>query len=319
VAEVDDAIGRLHDTVDDVRDSAHEVRRALGQPDVELDLADEAGRRASWETLVGKYGFGPLIELFLKGLWVCERADLAPHFEDLLQALQANWDGDAEDLKELIDDNATEREDEDEAEDEPEPASGVVPLWCRPGRIAVRTEALRQALEAAGTAGLRRYDDVIPLGRGLSDAAIDRGQAAISKLKEAVNVVFLARYAPGTAEQQDTAGERATHDTCPLAPEEPEAAPAKPHASSASSEPEATPASPLEAALEKAGGKGMSTFELMQATGLDMVGLPAALAPLREAGSVIERDGRYYAADPSGGGAAGEVVKTTQVTRGEPR
>jgi len=40
----------------------------------------------------------------------------------------------------------------------------------------------------------------------------------------------------------------------------------------------------------------MSTYELMQAEGFDPVSLAAALAPLREAGSVIERGGYYHAA-----------------------
>jgi hypothetical protein len=322
-----------------INEAADRIEIRTGERGIELDLKDEAGRRASWETLVGVYGFGPLIELFLEGLWVCERADLAPHLEDLLTALQQNFDDDFE-MTALIEGNREKWDEEEEpkteALDQIEEQHGEgkmwvtakwlreadiseetieelvsegklrrgrggavqtpdqpqeVPAWCRTGKKAARVEALRQALEAAGTAGLHK-DDIhsYKLGDAASDRGIDALVGLIGSAKAAVEIderVYLARFAPGATPDSDepAADERDTHDTSPLAPEEPEPA----------------PTNPLEAALRKAGGKGMSAFELMQATGLDMLGLPAALAPLREIGSVLERDGRYYHAAEEAG------------------
>jgi len=52
--------------------------------------------------------------------------------------------------------------------------------------------------------------------------------------------------------------------------------------------PAVEPVPPILAALQKEGDKGLSTFELMKAAGLDPLGLVTALAPLRASGA-----GRY--------------------------
>jgi hypothetical protein len=164
-----------------------------------------------------------------------------------------------------------------QAKAEPKAPKPVVPAWCKPGKLAARVELLRQALEAAGPAGLHRYDDVDPLE--LSEAASALGFAALWELtstRAAVEIgerVYLARFVPA-GQPQRAADERDSYDTSPSAQEEPEP--------------------PLEAALRKAGSKGLGTFELMQATGLDGAGLPLALAPLLASRTVVRRDDRYY-------------------------
>jgi hypothetical protein len=53
--------------------------------------------------------------------------------------------------------------------------------------------------------------------------------------------------------------------------------------------------------LQAAGDDGMSALQLMQAVQLlDTIAPAAALAPLREAGSLVQREGRYYARLQSG-------------------
>jgi hypothetical protein len=165
------------------------------------------------------------------------------------------------------------------AEKPAKPPKPVIPPWCRPGKLADRVELLRQALETAGAAGLRKWRDVIPLD--VSEAISDRGIAAMVRLtgssglgSEVDKRIYLSRFAPGAA---------AAHEAAADAPaDEPAQAP------------QPQPANPVEAALRKAGDKGLSTFELMQATRLDAVGLFGMLTPLRESGHVIERDGRFY-------------------------
>jgi hypothetical protein len=154
----------------------------------------------------------------------------------------------------------------------------LIPPWCKTGKLAARVELLRQALASAGAKGLDKFDDINPCDA--DTPAWNRGFDALFQLtysKEAVQVgdrVYLARFAPGAAASNEAA------------PDEPASEPA--------SEPQPAQANPIDAALQKAGAAGLSTFELMQATGLDAVGLFPVLTPLRESGSVIERDGRYY-------------------------
>jgi hypothetical protein len=84
-------------------------------------------------------------------------------------------------------------------EPKPEPKP-VTPAWCKQGKLATRVELLRQALAAAGTGGLGRWDDVYPLR--LPVAARNRGIDALVRLTvpgDAVEIdgrVYFRRFAP---------------------------------------------------------------------------------------------------------------------------
>jgi hypothetical protein len=155
----------------------------------------------------------------------------------------------------------------------PAKAKPVPPPWCQEKPLPARAEALLQALKAAGVEGLAKFDGVLSFA--LAKAASNRGIEVLVSLTmrgvvvEADERVYLKQFAPG-----------AEAETPPEGEPQPAAA--------------GNPIPPILAKLQAAGGNGMSPYELMLIVGFDPASLTAALAPLTEAGSVIEREGRYY-------------------------
>jgi hypothetical protein len=72
-------------------------------PDI-FGLDSKEGRERCWDGLVERYGFDPIIALFIAGLRQCDATDLEPHFSALLEAVQAKWQDDGA-MHDAIDDN----------------------------------------------------------------------------------------------------------------------------------------------------------------------------------------------------------------------
>jgi hypothetical protein len=119
----------VHD-MSKVGDDAAE-RLGSGAP-LMLDLTPE-GRLHSWETLIGVYGFDPVIDLFKLGLDRSEPRLLGDHIDELLDIVEAI-------ALQIEDENAAWEEDEGKADEPGEAALGrVLDTVCTAGEKRVVT------------------------------------------------------------------------------------------------------------------------------------------------------------------------------------
>jgi hypothetical protein len=100
-----------------------------------LDLTPE-GRIHSWETLIGVYGFDPVIDLFKLGLDRSEPRLLADHIDELLDIVEA--------IALQIEDEDTAWEEDESKTDEPDEAA------LAPGAVSRLVRAQRVLDQRAG-------------------------------------------------------------------------------------------------------------------------------------------------------------------------